>query len=165
MSEGEKNDALALWKRGWTADEIGEELGRDPTTIYRLINELKDTTELGAATLRKNVAGLVQRLVDKAEPAHIIDILSRPNIGILEPVNKGTPGGGSGGGSSIVINVQPNFLAAVGEDYVKGLRSEQHEPELPTIEGEVGHEPQPVRVGKSGSAIFSSVRAIDGESS
>lgn len=154
MNDGEKSDALRLFNKGWTAAEIGEELGRDESTIYRLINETKPTTEYAGALLKARASELVGKLLEKAEASHILDILSRPNIGVLEPaVPRGAGGQGGGGSSQIIINVQPSFLAAAGPDYGK---------ELP----EVSEEAVPVRdveTTKIASRVFSSVRQVDGE--
>lgn len=129
MTDGEKNDILVFVKRHprMTLMDIAREFGRDVTTITRLLRSLKPTTELARATLLSRASELVDRVTEKADIDQVIDILSRPNIGVLDPI-VGKSGGG-GGGVNVLVSVQAGSLAALTET-----------PEVPALDGETVEE-------------------------
>lgn len=112
MSEGEKNDILVAWKTGKkTPQMLAREFGRDESTIHRLIAEFRPTTELAKAKILSQASALVDRVLEKADVDQLIDLLQRPNIGVLDPmVDPKKAGGGPGG---VLVNVQAGSLAAV----------------------------------------------------
>lgn len=114
MDDGEKNDILTYVKKypQKTIREVAREFGRDESTISRLLKQFRPTTELARATILARASQLVERVADKADVDQLIDILSRPNVGVLEPV--AGKGGGSGGANvGILVSVQQGSLAAI----------------------------------------------------
>lgn len=112
MSDGEINDILVYVKRNphRTLAEVSAEFGRDIHTISKLLKRLRPTTELARATLLSRANELVTRVADKADIDQLIDVLSRPNVGVLDPVaNKG----GGGAHVGILVSVSPAHLAAL----------------------------------------------------
>lgn len=103
-------------KRGMAIMEaykrVGALLGRDPKVVGVTIARLRPTTDLGKMYLRAKSFRLVKRLVAKASPAEIIDILQRPSIGVLDPVKK--IDGGGGGGFFMSVNVESCGAVKVG---------------------------------------------------
>lgn len=104
-----------LRKRGLSIMEcykrIGLLLERDPKVVGVTINRLRDTTPLAKMYLRSKSYRLVKRLVAKAGPAEIIDILQRPSVGVLDPIKKVE---GGGGGFFLTVNADSCGAVKVG---------------------------------------------------
>lgn len=74
---------------------IGAEFGRHETTIRALIERLRPTNNLATDYLRSQSLRMAMKVVRRANVSELIDVLSRPNIGVLEPVKQsGKDGGG-----------------------------------------------------------------------
>lgn len=64
------------------------------TTIYALVKRLEPTTGLAQTYIKAGALRLAKRIVAKASVAESIEVLSRPNIGVLESRQQATGGGG-----------------------------------------------------------------------
>lgn len=112
LTPGEKNDILdAFVNKKKTIQAISKEFGRDCSTIARLLKDYKPTTLLARASLQARASELVDRVLEKADVDQLIDILQRPNIGVLDPV--APRGGGGGTNVGILVSVTPASLPAV----------------------------------------------------
>jgi hypothetical protein len=69
-------------------ERVGLHVGRSAAVVGITINRLRPTTDMAKMYLRAKSLKLVKRLVKKASPAEIIDVLSRPSIGVLDPAKK-----------------------------------------------------------------------------
>ena len=139
MSEGEKNDILAYVKRypKRTLVEVAEEFGRTAETIAGLLKSLRPTTELARATLLSRANELVTKVVDKADVDQIIDVLSRTNVGVLDPIAKGRGDTNVG----IMVSVQQGSLAAVTVPAIEGETVEEDPPPGKARKISVGNTP------------------------
>lgn len=89
--------------------KIGEETGRSPDTIYNLVKRFAPTVEPAKAYLSAQALRLAMRIVRKANVQESIDILQRPDIGVLAPKQEGGPGPGTG----FFLSVQADSCGAV----------------------------------------------------
>ena len=91
--------------------EIGREMDPPmlPETVHGILMRLRPTTDIAKMYLKAKAYKLVRRLVKRANPAEIIDVLTRPGIGVLEPQVKME---GSGGGG-FFLSVSAESLGAV----------------------------------------------------
>lgn len=92
-----------------TYKTIGEAVGRDFKTVCDVIKRYLPTTDLGTAILRANAADMALKIVKKGTVAELIDVLERPNIGVLDPIKKG----GGEDNSGFVLSVTADTLGAV----------------------------------------------------
>lgn len=95
---------------------IARATGHHERTIQGVMRKLLPTTKLATAKLRAASSKLVDRLIAKAEVPDILDILSRPNIGVLAPASKG----GSDGPTGIFVSVNAESCGAVKLGVVTG---------------------------------------------
>lgn len=72
-----------------------KEVGVDASSVRYHVKQLKSTVALAKLKIKAKASAMVDRIIEKAPTSELIDILSRPNIGVLEPAQKG--GQGSGG--------------------------------------------------------------------
>lgn len=63
-------------------------------SIASVIQRYQPTTNIAEVILKKGAARLAVRIVRRANVTEAIDVLSRPNIGVLDPIKK-MEGGGS----------------------------------------------------------------------
>lgn len=120
VSDGEKEDILVFLKSGKSIKETAYHFGRSADTIRDLLKSLRPTTELARATLRARAMELTDRVIEKADTDQLIDILSRPNVGVFDPAPSAK---GAGGGGNVLINIQAGSLAAVNEaEYIEGQK-------------------------------------------
>lgn len=128
LSDGEKNDILVAWGGGKkTVRDLAVEFARDESTIRRLIEEFRPTTQLARATILARAADIARRVTDKADVDQLIDVLSRPNIGVLDaPV---AASGKGNGGANVLINVQAGSLPAINEAEYRPTRGALPEPQ------------------------------------
>lgn len=103
-------------------------------TVARVMRQLMPTTKLATAKLRAGSSKLVDRLLAKAEVPDILDILSRPNIGVLAPASKG----GSDGPTGVFVSVQSESCGAVKVGVIQGGQHEGQGSQV--IESHHGHE-------------------------
>lgn len=90
---------------------VGAQVGRDQKVIGTIINRLRPTTDMAKMYLRAKSYRLVKRLVAKAGPSEIIDILQRPSIGVLDPIKKVDSGPG---GFFLTVNADSCGAVKVG---------------------------------------------------
>ena len=88
---------------------IGDAVNRDFKTVCDVIKRYLPTTDLGTAILRANAADMALKIVKKGTVAELIDVLERPNIGVLDPVKKG----GGEAETGFVLSVSADSLGAV----------------------------------------------------
>ena len=67
---------------------VGQQVQRDPKVIAGLIQRLRPTTDLAKMYFRAKAFKMAKRIVKKASPAELIDVLQRPSIGVLDPIKK-----------------------------------------------------------------------------
>jgi transposase-like protein len=120
VSRGEQNDILeALQEKGATVASVAKSFGRNETTILLIQRKFRPTTTLAKAIIRSKAAEMVERVLDKGEVDHLIDVLSRPNIGVLDaPAGKG---GGGSMGVGIMVSVGTGSLAAISSEVVESI--------------------------------------------
>lgn len=120
-------------------EAIGKMYGRDPGVVRLTIRRLLPTTDIATDLLRAKAHHLTRRLIRKANTTEILDILSRPNIGVLEPIKKVDSGSGN-----IIIGVSMESCGAVNIGVQHG-ENERNRPEAPTaqIGGASGEETRP----------------------
>lgn len=112
VSRGEQNDIwLALQEKGATIQSVAGIFGRHIDTVATIQRKFRSTTALASARIRAKALDLVDKVIEKGEVDQIIDVLSRPNIGVLDPVNKGGTSGGLNGGIHVSVGI--GSLAAV----------------------------------------------------
>lgn len=95
----------SYWKRRLKVDktlgkvqayeQIAEEVGLEWRTVAGVIYRHRPTMDIAQAKIRAAAARLADRIIEKSNVQEAIDILSRPNIGVLAPMktNGGSPGG------------------------------------------------------------------------
>lgn len=86
-----------------------QETGYDESTVGRVWRMMQPTTELATDFFKARAFRMAAKVVKDADPSLLVDILSRPNIGVLEPIKKQE--GGMGGG--FLVNVSADSLGAV----------------------------------------------------
>lgn len=87
---------------------IGEHLDREPSTVWAVIRRLTPTTGIAVDYLKAQAYRLAHRVVSHGSVEQALDVLSRPNIGVLEPIKKGDAGGGG-----FYLSVESNSCGAV----------------------------------------------------
>lgn len=101
-------------KRGLTDQqaysEAAERVGVMPADVRHHVTALRSTVALARMKIRAKASVMVDRIVEKAPTSELIDILSRPNVGVLDPAQKGAQGGGG-------------FILSVGLDSLGGVRA------------------------------------------
>lgn len=121
---------------------IGEEVNRNYKVIGELINRMRPTAGAARMYLRSKLLRLTRRLVEEAKAPEIIEILSRPGIGVLDPPAKTQADSGG-----FFLSVEANTCGAV----KVGVAMQQTLPEAQSEEafdpftpqsGEIGHAEQ-----------------------
>jgi hypothetical protein len=95
--------ALQLRTQGRNTNQIAKALGRHHDTIGDALEAFGDTTALATAKIRSEAYALATRIVEQADVDQAIEVLSRPNVGVLQPAQNGT----SGQGVSVMIGIAP----------------------------------------------------------
>lgn len=136
---------------------VEADMGIPAKTIYEVQMRMRPTTEIATQYLKSQSLKLAMRVVRKANVDQAIGILSRPNIGVLDPQGEGAVGGGR----QFMIGVAMDSLGSVkvgvqiGEtpgykapQNVEGVELEELEEEsvVNYTEDEVEEEPAPKRV-------------------
>jgi hypothetical protein len=88
---------------------IGEAVDRDFKVVCDVVKRYLPTTDLATAIFRAKAADMAMKVVRKGSVAETINILERPNIGVLEPLKKG----GDNGEGGFVLSVSADSLGAV----------------------------------------------------
>lgn len=108
MDMEEKAEVLRLYfKERKTITDIAKELGRKHETISKFIRTMTDSTQVAQQFLKAKAFELTKRVVEKANVDQAIEILSRPNVGVLEPHKKGNDA------PQIMISVNTESIGAV----------------------------------------------------
>lgn len=81
---------------------VAREMGIDAASVRHHVKALRSTVQLAKRKLLSKASAMVDRIVEKAPTSELIDILSRPNIGVLEPAQKNN---NSGGGFFLSVEV------------------------------------------------------------
>jgi hypothetical protein len=116
IDDEEALDILSLFKKsaakGYAPAQIyryiGRCQGRHPKTIENFLRRHRSTVELAQIKLKASASKIVQKVIEKAPTHELIDLLSRPNIGVLEPMKKQDITN-----NGFIINVQADSLGAV----------------------------------------------------
>lgn len=108
---------------------VGAMVERDHKVIANIIQRLKPTTDLARMYFRAKSYKLAKRLVAKASPSEIIDILQRPSVGVLDPIKKVDMGPG---GFFLSVNAESCGSVKVGvmqpQPEQKQIESGEEEP-------------------------------------
>lgn len=119
--------------------ELGEKFGRDWRSIGSVVQRLAPTVNLAQARIRAAAARMVRHVINKGSVAEHIDILSRPNIGVLEPIKKVDPGAGGGGFfSSITVESCGAVRTTITQGQAPEPIEEVPHEQLIDVEGSVG---------------------------
>lgn len=142
-------------------EQLGEEFGKPPSTIRLLMQRFRPRTDLARAFLKASALRMAKKIVTHGDPGHMIDVLSRSNIGVLAPKTEGGQGGGG-----FFLSVQAESCGAV----KVGVMQAQPLPQLESSDNpfeEQTHGPNPaesaVSVTKQVNPYFGrkSAEAID----
>lgn len=88
---------------------VSADMGIPQTAVYSWVRRLRPTTEVATEYIRSQSLKLAMRMVRKANVDQSMQILSRPNIGVLDPQGDG----GGGGGRQFIIGVAMDSLGSV----------------------------------------------------
>lgn len=106
LSHEEVLAIVEAYDAGKTAKELAYTFGRGLATIKRLISKYHPTTALAERYIKANAMTLATRVVRHASVEEAVDVLSRPNVGVLQP-NK------TGGGLGIFLSVNADSCGGV----------------------------------------------------
>ena len=95
LTNEEKIAILTLSSKGASIGDIARAVTRSESTVSRYLARMIDSTVLAKATLRAGAVNLAERIIAKADVKESIEVLTRPDIGVLQPAVKS--GDGSGG--------------------------------------------------------------------
>ncbi len=135
LDEFDKATILEMVDSGSTIEAVATKLDKHPSSIYRFLRGLRDTTKLAERYIKAKALTLAEKIVAGADVDQAIEILSRPNLNVLHaPVNKKD-------GPSILISVERDSCSAVVEgevlpqlpkenDNARALPSHQEEPAI-----------------------------------
>src|ERR1700680_4687918 len=102
-----------LQKRGMTLAQAKQatavQMGIDSREVDRVVESFLPTTDIAREYLKARSFRLAVRAVRKANVDQALDILSRPNIGVLAPQAEG----GSGGAGGFFLSVSAETCGAV----------------------------------------------------
>lgn len=76
-------------------DLVGADMEMPGKSVWSIIQRFKPTTDLGKMYMKAKAYRMTKRLVKEAKAGELIDILSRPGMGVIEPAVKNE--GGAGG--------------------------------------------------------------------
>lgn len=108
MDAAEQVAILKLLDEGWNLSQVATKSGRSVAAISRLRAKYSPTTFLAERLIKAKALDLTQRVIDKADVDQSIEVLSRPNVGVLQPLKSG---GGDFGG--VHISVSANSVGAI----------------------------------------------------
>lgn len=106
----EKNAISRMLLEGKSVAAIADIIERTSDTVRKFVNSMSDTTHLATLTVKHRAVEVMGKVLDKGSTAELIDVLSRPNIGVLAPAEK--PGSG-GGKFDIQVSVGVASLGAM----------------------------------------------------
>ena len=108
LSYAERAIIVQALSEGKDPSKIAMVLGRNVSTIQRFKNSMIDSTAYAKAIFKHNAATLAERVVEKANVREALDVLSRPDIGVIAP-----PVGSGGVGGSFGVSVSVSTLGTV----------------------------------------------------
>lgn len=88
---------------------VADDMGITHTSVYEVVRRMRPTTEVATEYLRSQSLKLAMRVVRKANVEQAMSLLSRPNIGVLDPQGEG----GGGGGRQFIVGVAMDSLGSV----------------------------------------------------
>jgi hypothetical protein len=87
----------ALRRKGKSLTEayksVAETMGRDWKVIASVMYRLQPTTDFAKVYLKAEALKLARRVVRNANVGEALDVLTRPNIGVLQPIKSRASGG------------------------------------------------------------------------
>lgn len=101
--------ALKLRREGLNQSEIAAKLERTPGCISRFFKRFFGTTELAEQFIKASSLKMAQKMVKHATVQETIEILSRPNIGVLAPAKQVAQG--------------HQFIVSFGQDSIGGVEA------------------------------------------
>lgn len=104
---------------------VGQAMNIPATTVYTAQNRLQPSTDIAADVLRAGAFKLAQRVLRKGNVDQAIDVLSRPNIGVLAPAKES-----GSSGPAFRIGVQVDALGAISVGVAMGADPQNHADEL-----------------------------------
>lgn len=105
--ETAQRKGMGEWDRcKYAANEVGVKA----QFVQDTMRTLRSTVKLAKMKLLAKSAKMVEKILDKGTPTDFIDILSRPNVGVLEPRASGSQGHGG-------------FILSVAMDSLGGVRA------------------------------------------
>lgn len=90
-------------------NRVQADMGVNAATVYTWVRRMRSTSDVATQYLQASSLKLAMRVVRKANVEQAIGILSRPNIGVLDPAGEG----GVGGGRQFTIGVAMDSLGSV----------------------------------------------------
>lgn len=79
----------------WAAYQAAAKaVGVGVAEVQAQVKALRSTVRLAKMRILAKSSAMVNKIIDKAPTGELIDILSRPNVGVLEPAQKGAQGSG-----------------------------------------------------------------------
>lgn len=89
-------------------DKIGVESSRSTGTIWAIVKRMTPTVDVAQDYFRANAFRMAHKIVKEGSPQLLVDVLSRPNVGALDPIKQE-----SGGGGGFFLSVQADSCGAV----------------------------------------------------
>lgn len=150
--------------------KVAGDMGIPYDTIYALQYRMRPTTEVAQDYIKSQALRLAVRVVRKANVDQAMNILSRPNMGVLDPAGEG----GGGGGRQFMIGVAVDSLGSVkvgvqiGESERRGIGSSSvgeggEESESGYIRGAIDANVEEVDEGIEGEQSSGLALAADGD--
>lgn len=90
---------------------VGAIIGKPPVMVAKLVQRMRPTTDLARMYFRAKAYKMAKKVVAKANVSEIVDVLSRPNIGVLDAVKKVE---GGNGGFFLTVNADSCGAVKVG---------------------------------------------------
>jgi hypothetical protein len=92
-----------------SVERIAQEVNRPPSSVYALIKRFHPSVDAAKAFVESQALRLAMRVVRKANVQESIDILQRPNLGVLAPKEQGAGQLGQG----FFLSVEADSCGAV----------------------------------------------------
>lgn len=122
LDDEEKEMILQMVDEGLSLRDIAFKTGRDVKIISRLKAKFHPSTKLARRYIKAKAMVLAERVIKHAKVAEAIDVLSRPDIDVLKPQQRG--------------DIQGNIFVFGGADTLGGV-IEATRPPQKFIEGEI----------------------------
>lgn len=99
---------MSLHDSGMSFEDIAFKVGRTGPTISKVVKRFSPTHKLATRYIKANALVLAERIVKLADVDQATDILTRPNVGVLQPLAKNVEEG-----RGLFISVSHNSLGAI----------------------------------------------------